>query len=381
MELSAVLLLQIGVILLSVKALGGLFERFRLPPMAGEVLAGVILGPFALGLVQPSEALAMLSDFGLICLLFLIGLNSEYKQLWRIGGVALAVALGGIILPLVMSVLLIPGPAGLLVGVALTATSISVPVRILSDMRRLESPEGKIVTAASVLDDIIGVLVLAIVTTAGASLLTAGGLALKTVAFLVISLIAAVSITVFWQKRALEMKRRVSERSLLPLFLGVCFLIAWLATQFGIAAAIGAFIAGVIFSELHDKKTVVGELQPFFDVFVPLFFFVIGMGVNLALVPQAGWAALLILFIAIASKVVGCGLPALLVLPPTLAAAVGVSMIPRLEVALIVMGSALSAKLVGADIYSAFVLVAVVTLIIVEPALDFVYAFHPKRHL
>jgi len=381
MELSAVLLLQIGVILLSVKALGGLFERFRLPPMAGEVLAGVILGPFALGWVQPSEAIQMLSDFGLICLLFLIGLNSEYKQLFRIGGVALAVALGGILLPIAMSLLLLPGATGLLVGVALTATSISVPIRVLSDMRRLESPEGKIITAASVLDDIIGVLVLAVVTTAGASLLTAGGLALKTVAFLVISLIAAVSITVFWQKRALEMKRHVSQRSLLPLFLGVCFLVAWLASQFGIAAAIGAFIAGVIFSELHDKRTVVAELQPFFDVFVPLFFFVIGMGVNLWLVPQAGWAALVILFIAVASKLLGCGLPALLALPPRLAAVVGVAMLPRLEVALIVMGTALSAKLVGADVYSAFVLVAVVTLVMVGPALELAYAFRPKRHL
>ncbi len=382
MEIDASLLMQVGLILLSTKLLGEIVLRKRFPPVVGEVAAGVMLGPFLLGWVQPSEAITMLANFGIICLLFLIGLNSEYRKLFRIGPVALAVALGGIVLPLGLSILILPGTTGLIVGAALTATSIGVVISMLKNAGKLSSPEGQIITAASVIDDIVGVIVLAVITgAAGASLMAIGGLTLKTIGFLAITLLAAISFTIFWQKKALQIKRSVSERTLLPLFLGVAFVLAWMAVQFELAAVIGAFIAGVIFSEIHDKKVVVTELRPFFDVFVPIFFFAVGMEVNLFVIPQAGWLAGVILLIAIASKVIGCGIPALLKLPPNKSLVVGLAMVPRMEVALIVMGSALAAGLIADDVYSAFVFSALALLVLVPPMIRLVYSYHPHKHL
>ena len=377
-HIAASLLIQLGVVLISAKAFGELFAKFRQPPMLGEILAGVLLGPFALGWVAVTPELETLAAIGILSMIFLIGLEFNLRSLFKMGAPAFFTAVGGIALPILMAAVLVPGESALFVGAAMAATSIGVAARVMADLGKLKSEEGRLVTAAAIIDDIVGVVILAVITSAAGALAVAH-LALQTVAFLALVAFAAVSFSYFWGHKALSIKRSIHDSSLLPLFLGGCFLLAWLSTQLQLAAVVGAFTAGVFFSEVHDKKRVVQELRPFYEVFVPIFFFFIGMQVNLAL--GLGLAVLPLLAIAFVGKLVGSGVPALLSLPPKKAAVVGIAMVPRMELALAIITSGLLAGKVDAALYSSFVLVVLVTLAATPWLMGKAYAFHPRRHM
>ncbi len=380
MHIDPVILIQLGVVLISAKLAGELFAKFNQPSMLGELLAGVILGPFVLGWVPITNELQLLATIGILSMIFLIGLEFNPRMLLGVGKDAILVALGGIILPMLLSVLFIPGDSGLFIGAALSATSIGVTARILSENRRLTSPEGKLITTAAIIDDIVGVVILAVITTATTAF-AAITLSLQAVAFLVLIIFAAASFSFFWGHKALTIKRNIHESSLLPLFLGSCFLLAWLATQIQLAAVIGAFTAGVFFSEVHDKKKVVIELKPFYEVFVPIFFFFIGMQVNVFAAFSTGWIVVILLGIAFFSKIIGSGVPALLSQTPRKSLIVGIAMVPRMELSLAIISAGLIAGKVGADVYSSFVVVVMVSLALAPWMMNKAYSFQRKKRL
>ncbi|MCK4327982.1 MAG: cation:proton antiporter [Candidatus Diapherotrites archaeon] len=373
-------LIQLGVVLISAKAMGELFTKFRQPSMLGEILAGVILGPFALGWVAATPGLETLAAIGILSMIFLIGLEFNIRSIFRMGATTFLVAAGGITLPIVMAVVLLPGEGALFIGAAMAATSIGVAARVLADMGRLKSEEGRLVTTAAVVDDIVGVIILAVITVATTAWAVAQ-MVLQTVAFLALIVFAAISFSYFWGYKALSIKRSIHESSLLPLFLGGCFLLAWLSTQIQLAAVVGAFTAGVFFSEIHDKKHVMQELKPFYEVFVPIFFFYIGMHVNLGAALGAGLAVVSLLAIAFLGKLVGSGLPALLSLPPRKSLVVGLAMVPRMELALAIVSAGLLVGKVDAALYSSFVIVVLVTLAASPWLIEKAYSFEIKKHL
>ena len=380
MHIEPSLLIQLGVVLISAKALGELFAKFNHPSMLGEILAGVILGPFALGWISVTPELETLAAIGILSMIFLIGLEFNLRSLFKMGWPAFAVAGGGIALPFLMAMVLLPPESAPFIGAAMAATSIAVAARVLSEMGKLKSEEGRLVTASAVIDDIVGVIILAAIM--GATTVWAvAQMALQTIAFLVLIVFAAVSFSYFWGYKALAIKRSIHESSLLPLFLGGCFLLAWLSTQIQLAAVVGAFTAGVFFSEIHDKKHVVLELKPFYEVFVPIFFFYIGMQVDVFAALGAGLVVVSLLVIAFVGKLLGSGLPALLLLSPRKAAVVGIAMVPRMELALAIVTAGLLAGKIDAGLYSSFVIVVLVTLAAVPWMIEKAYSFEIKKHL
>ncbi|MFC2175243.1 cation:proton antiporter [archaeon] len=380
MYIEAPLLIQLGVVLISAKAMGELFAKLRQPSMLGEILAGVILGPFALGWVAMSSQLEVLAAIGILAMIFLIGLEFNVRSLFKMGFPAFLVAAGGIIMPFLLAMLLLPPESAPFIGAAMAATSIGVAARVLADLGRLKSEEGRLVTTAAVIDDIVGVVILAAITTATTAVAITQ-MALQTFAFLALIVFAAISFSFFWGFKALSIKRSIHESSLLPLFLGGCFLLAWLSMQMQLAAVVGAFAAGVFFSEIHDKKHVAQELKPFYEVFVPIFFFYIGMQVDLAAALGVGTVIIALLIIAFFGKLLGSGLPALVALSPRKSLVVGIAMIPRMELSLAIVTAGMLAGKVGAGLYSSFVIVVLITLAAAPWMIAKAYSFEHRKHL
>ncbi|MCH7746059.1 MAG: cation:proton antiporter [Chloroflexi bacterium] len=393
-------------ILFAAKLGGELSERYlKVPAVIGELSVGIIIGPFALGgleifglgsLFEPvaagvegfaipvSESLWSIAQVGSIILLFMAGLETDLRQFLRYSGPASMVALGGVILPFVLGAGItvalgfadsFTDPKALFIGAISTATSIGITVRVLGDLRRLDTPEGVTTLAAAVLDDVIGIIILTIVIGIGAkgefSLSSAGLVTLKTLGFW----LGLTAVGVLLSKRISRIidQFRVSGAAV-GLALGLAFLAAALAESFGLAMIIGAFSIGLALSGTDLAHRLEAPLQGVYAAFVPIFFVVMGMMVDVSALGGVWIFGVLLTLMATIGKVVGSGVPALFTgFNRHGALRIGVGMLPRGEVALIMAGIGVSEGLIGTDLFGVSIIMTMATTVVAPLILARVY--------
>jgi Kef-type K+ transport system membrane component KefB len=402
------LLLSLAVIIVAAKLGGHLSAKLGQPPVLGELLAGVILGNLALAgysrfeYLKTNEAVDMLAHLGVILLLFQVGLEATVAQMMRVGMSSLLVATLGIVGPFLLGwgvgAWLLPSAglyAHIFLGATLTATSVGITARVLKDLGRSQSDEARIILGAAVIDDVQGLVILAVVTgiigaaNAGSTMSYAGValVVLKATLFLFGSLVLGVYLSprLFAVASKLE-----SSHVLLAVGLTWCFVLAWAANAIGLAPIVGAFAAGLILEDLHyrdftarGERTLHDLIDPIASFLVPVFFVLMGIRTDLSVFAQPGVLGLAAALTAAA--VLGKQLCALGVLEKGLdRLSVGIGMIPRGEVGLIFANIGLTLVVAGErvidqSVFSAVVVMVIATTVITPPALKWSFDRFAKR--
>jgi Na+:H+ antiporter len=411
--LSPAVLIGIGVMLVAAKLAGELFERLGQAAVLGELVSGIVLGNLGLIGIHVVEALktndviAAVAEIGVIILLFEVGLESDIKEMLEVGWSSLLVATIGVIVPFflgfVVAKYFIPGEASLghvFIGATLCATSVGITARVFKDLNKLSTREARIVLGAAVIDDVLGLLVLAVV--AGAIKAAAAGTALSLLAIALIAvkatgfLVLAIVVGHFVVPHLLRGAGRLETHGVLLTFaVSFCLVLAWAAAKVGLAPIVGAFAAGLVLDEVHYKppggrvERDLGDLiQPVSTFLVPIFFVLMGLKVDLALFSQTyllGFAFVLTLAAIIGKQV--CGLAVLQRGIDRLA--IGIGMIPRGEVGLIFAGIGASLMLpnvagrpepvIGPATFGAVVIMVIITTLVTPPALKWALSRRSKK--
>jgi Kef-type K+ transport system membrane component KefB len=373
------LLLQLFTIFVWAKAFGEIFERLRLPAVLGEILAGVVLGPFATKLIEPSDTIVSMAEIGAIFLLFSVGLETSPKDLIKVGRTSLNVALAGIAFPFLMGFVYLKARGEItheaaFVAAAMVATSVGITARVLSDMHVLKSHTSQVILGAAVFDDILGMILLTIVV----SLAAGSGIQYMHLGIVAAEAIGFALIMIFLAPRVVGrmepgLQRMSTNNAPLILALAICLGFSVLATKIGMAAIIGAFFAGLIFADYSPQWRLELPVKGITEFLTPFFFFTMGARLDLhVFTPDLIIAASIVGFLALISKVVGCGLPVLHEGWRT-ALKVGVGMTPRGEVALIVALIGLQMNMVSQRAYAIVILMTAITTILPPPFLRILF--------
>lgn len=383
-------LMDVALILLSTKVLGLITRRLQLPQVVGALLAGLIFGPGVLNIIQPTDFLTSLSEIGVIVIMFSAGMSTDVKELKNAGKSGFLVALIGVLVPLAMGALLgflfSPGETGsnqwlqhVFIGTILTATSVSITVETLKEIGKLNTKVGNTILAAALIDDVLGLIVLTVVTSLAGDSVNVALVLLKIVLFFVfVGVVAFLGIRLFswYENRFTKNLRRF------PLLAFVlCLLMAFTAeVVFGVADIIGAFAAGVIVANTPRGAYVESKFQPLsYLLLTPIFFANIGLKVQL---PEMSWQillfAVLLVVVAILSKLIGCGVGARICgFTWKEGLQVGVGMACRGEVALIVANRGAAMGLMP-DAYFGPVIIMVVCCAVFAP-IALKLAFRSRR--
>jgi Kef-type K+ transport system membrane component KefB len=375
---------QIGclaLILIAAKVSGGLARWLHQPAVLGELLAGVVLGGSVLGLVDPSNSvLHFLAEIGVILLLFHIGVETDLKQLLQVGGASTTVAIVGVVLPFALGyavcrLLGVDNLVAIVAGATLTATSVGITARVLSDLGRLREPESQMILGAAVIDDIIGLIILTVVTglTQGKEVTASSVAFVSSVAFGF--LLAALLFGRLVVPSLLRWAERLTVPGTLPTLAFILALgMAWTAHQVGSALIIGAFAAGLIVAGVPQAREVEHGVAHLAHFFVPVFFVMVGTVVDVHVFNpfEAGnHGILLVGGLLIVAAVVGKFLAGY---APFWfrgrKSVVGVGMIPRGEVGLIFAQMGQSTGVFDSGMFSAVTLMVIVTTFIAPPLLQ-----------
>ena len=365
-------LLTLIAVFAAAKLFGELAERIGQPAVLGELIGGIVVGVSGLHLVDPHDTtIHLLSELGVIILLFLIGLETDLGKLLSVGGSATLVAVVGVALPFAggAAVGLLFGYSkivSIFLGAALTATSVGITARVLSDLGHLQDDESQVILGAAVIDDIIGLVLLTLVgTLAGGGELTVAGIArvvLVAVGFVILAIVigSRLAPSIIRLVQRINMARGVFFASIM-----FAFFLAYLAQQIGSAVIIGSFAAGLVLARSDKADLIHREVHDIGQFFVPIFFVVVGAAVDLrALNPfRAETRAFLVIALVLtAVGVVGKVLAGYSVPRRGLRRSViGVGMIPRGEVGLIFAQIGLTAKLLSSGLYSALATMVMLT--------------------
>ncbi|MDR1286677.1 MAG: cation:proton antiporter [Treponema sp.] len=400
----SVLVLQLGIVLFAVRLGGALVKRLGIPPVLGELLSGVAVGPYALGgiafpgfphgIFPLGEGLAVSSELyafatvASIILLFSSGLETDLGLFLRYSIAGGVIGMGGVIFSFVLgafsgAVLLdIPlfDPRCLFLGILSTATSVGITARILSDQKKMDSPEGVTILAAAVFDDVLGIIALAVVLGIIALLSGNPGDALPVSAVLGIAgkafgiWLGFTALGLIFSKqlaRFLKLFRHSFDFSILAL--GIALILAGFFEKQGLAMIIGAYIAGLSLSKTDIATVIQERIHGLYAFFVPVFFAVMGMMVNVREFFSTGVLVFGVIYTAaaICAKVIGCGGPALLLgFNRRGALRIGAGMVPRGEVALIIAGIGLASGILDTKLFSAVILMTLVTTLAAPPLLN-----------
>ncbi len=405
------LVIQLGLILFVAKLGNLLFERIRMPGALGELIAGIVIGPFALGrlgfygfpdgLFAAAESGAVISPelagmaaVAAVVLLFHAGLETDLKLLLRysvVGGIVgmggmFASFFGGAATVMVFSKVLFGeqlglfAPPCLMLGVITTATSVGISARILSEKRKMDSPEGVTIISAAVIDDVLGIILLAVIM----SILSAAGdggvdwgrvgiVAGKAVGVWLGATVLGLAAS---SRISLLLKWFGERTSIAVMALGLALILAGLFEEAGLAMIIGAYVMGLSLSTADIRHVIAEKLSPIYIFLVPVFFCTAGMQINLTVLssPKVLGFGLIYALVALGAKVFGCGLPALAAnFNLRGAARIGFGMAPRCEVALIIAGVGMAAGLLGPEIFAAVVIMVVVNTVIAPPVMMALY--------
>ena len=369
------LLLDLLLIFVATKIGGEIFERVRLPSVLGEILAGIALGPYALGWIELTDTINSFAELGIIFVLFRAGLETSPRDLLHIGRKAMQVTAAGMLLPFVLGFgyMMLRGSSSkeaIFVAAAMVATSVGIAARVLGDLHLLSTRTAKIILGAAVFDDILGMVVLAVVTglASGGRMqwLHLGVLTAEAVALALFILLIAPHLVRHIEPSVAKLS---TQNASLILALAVCLFLSWLSVKIGMAAIIGAFFAGLMFADHAPRWNLLPRVGGITELLAPYFFFAVGARLNLGLFTgKVLMAATVVSLLAIISKIIGCGLP-LLGEGWRAVLRVGVGMVPRGEVALIVGLVGLQSKILGESSYAIVVFMTGVTTLIAPPLL------------
>ena len=369
------LLLVLAAIFTATKALGYVATRFKQPAVLGEIIAGVILGGSVLGIVDPHESrIHALSELGVIVLLFMTGLHTEVSSLVKAGAASTAVAVAGVVLPFVsgyfVTIAMGATPTqALVVGAAMCATSVGISARVLSDLGQLDTMDGQVVLGGAVIDDVIGLIILAVVMgiTAGESVgvLDVARIAGVAIGFVAVAVLVGGKIATIGVR---FVKMADMEGALGLAALAFAFVMAAVAQKVGSALIIGAFAAGLVLDDRHDRHEIEKATKSLANFVVPIFFASVGALVDLKAMMNAK-------SLTIGAALIVCG-----VLGKVAAGwapwwykgrklLVGVAMVPRGEVGLIFAQMGLAAGAIDAGMFGAIMLMVLVTTLVTPPAL------------
>ena len=380
MEHGGDILLRIFLIFVAAQFGGALARLVRLPAVVGEIVAGCLIGPSLLGWIAPTEPLENLSEIGVVLLLFSVGLETRFDDLKRVAGSATAVAVLGVLIPFACGTLWAHSigpdwPRSLFIAAAFVATSAGITARVLKQLGVLQHVESRVILGAAVLDDILAMLLLGVVTgVQSAGALRAGNLiAVLVEAIGFVLVVGLVGTRVM--RRASSWLERPSDSTLpLALVLALCLGLAWLATQFGLAAIIGAFLAGMIASESRQRERLEEQTRPLLTLLTPFFFVLTGAKVQLAQLADGESLRWLLTatVLALLTKLAGGWLGAWK-LGHGAALRVGVGMMPRGEVGVVIAALGLAVGVFDQRMYAVLVAMSLLTSIIAPPILALLF--------
>jgi Kef-type K+ transport system membrane component KefB len=369
------ILVQLFAILLAAKLGNEIFRRLGQPTVVGEILGGVIAGPAVLGVYEVNAETELFAEIGVVLLLFQVGLETRLHDLMRVGGSALAVGILGVILPFAggyAAAELVGGdlPLAIFLAAALTATSVGITSNVLRDLGALSTPSGRIIVGAAVIDDVLAIMILSVASgVAAGSFAITNALSLLVIAILFIATVLIGGTRILSRRRSLLTDPQFADTPFLPgmiIMLGL----AALASVVGLAAIIGAFLAGMVVGESSERHALEAEVAPVAAFFTPFFFGFIGAQMDLAGLANIDSLVLLaaITGLAVATKFIGAFIGALSQ-GRARATLIGWGMVPRGEVGIVVAGLGLSSGAIESEIYSVVVGMAIITTLIVPPFL------------
>ena len=378
---------DLAIIILSAKFFALVARKCKAPQVVGEIIAGLIIGPCLLNLVQTSDAISIFAEIGVVLLMFSTGLGTNLKELMRAGPIATLIACVGVFVPLVGGTLLYSAFYGfaavgspefyraLFIGTIMTATSVSITVATLQELGHLKSFLGTTIVSAAVIDDVIGIIVLTCVLGASSGEGTGiGGVLIQTVLFFLVAI--GVGVVIHFAMKWLD-KRNPHTQRITIVSMAFCFAMAYIAeAYFGIADITGAYVAGIILCNLRDAEYIAGKMDiSSYMLFGPVFFASIGLNITFdGFTIDLLWFSLAFVVVALVGKVIGCGLVSKAFGNSWKdSLRIGVGMMTRGEVALIVANKGLAVGMVEQRYFLAVILLIVVSSISVPILLKLLF--------
>lgn len=387
--LSVDFLLDLAIILLSTKLLGLFTRKINMPQVVGALLAGIILGPSVLGIVHETDFISKMSQLGVIVLMFQAGLQTDFNELKKCGKASLVIAVIGVFLPL-LGGFIVAGffnktgnifdfsnkyvLQNIFIGVVLTATSVSITVETLQELGRLKSKSGTAILGAAIIDDILGIIILTIITSLTDSSINMSIVLLKIVAFFIFAIIIGLSSRKLF---ALLGGKYGAKRRVALFAFSFCLVMAFIAEKFfGVADITGAYIAGMVISNTLCSEYIQTKVHNVaFLLLSPIFF--ANIGINMILDSNISSMILftvILTVIAILTKIVGCGFGAKVCGYTKMESMqIGIGMISRGEVALIVANKGVALKLLDKIFFAPVIVVVIITTLITPILLKLVY--------
>ncbi len=386
------ILLDLAVIIVFAKLFGIVARYLKAPQVVGQIIAGLIIGPSVLGLVDQSDFIIQMAEIGVLILMFSAGLETNLRDLMKTGLKAFLIACAGVFVPLVGGTLLYIGmygasPLGSLefykavfIGVIMTATSVSITVQTLRDMGKLKGFVGTTILSAAIIDDVIGIIVLTFVIGMTDSSTKPETVLINTLLFFILAVSIGIIIYYFFKKYD---AKHPHTRRIPILGLALCFAMAYVAeVYFGIADITGAYVAGIILCSLKDSDYIAEKMDiNSYMLFGPVFFASIGLKTNIS-----EFSSSLVVFcigfvlVALVTKIIGCGLMSRLCGFRGLdTLKIGIGMMTRGEVALIVAQKGLSAGLISSEYFTAVILLIIISSIVTPILLKLLYSKTDKE--
>ncbi|MBT2723532.1 cation:proton antiporter [Bacillus sp. ISL-46] len=377
------LIFELAIILFASKIAGDICVKLGQPSVLGKLLIGVILGPAVLGLVSDTKTLADLSQIGVILLMFIAGMETDLNEFKRAWKASTFVGISGIIVPLVSGYL-----AGILMkmttfealflGLLLSATSVSISVQALKELNKMKSKEGTAILGAAVIDDVLVIIALAFLMSMAGGEVNLSMMIIKKVLFFMSAILVAWKVVPWVLKKFARLK--VTE----PLVTGaliICFLFAYVAEITGVAAIIGAYIAGVAISQTEYKLKIFEKVETIsYSIFVPIFFTSIGVAVSFDGISKNFGLIIGFSILAILTKLIGAAMGAKLAhFSWKSSLGIGAAMVSRGEVALIIASIGMETKLISQELFAVLVVVVLVTTIVTPPMMKYFFSEGNKQ--
>lgn len=381
------ILKDLAIIIVFAKFFGLVARKLKAPQVVGEIIAGLLIGPSLLGLVQQSDFLAQMAEIGVILLMFSAGLETDLKELMKTGPIAFLIACAGVFVPLLGGTLLYMAFYGgspwgsekfymaVFIGAIMTATSVSITVQSLKELGKLKGKVGTTILSAAIIDDVIGIVVLTFVVGFKSPDSNPGKVVISTLLFFAVVIVIGFLI---FKLFSIFDERYPHTRRIPILGLALCFFLSYIAEKyFGIADITGAYVAGIILCSIKDSNYIAHETDTnSYLLFGPIFFASIGLKTNIDNVDGSIMLfAVCFVIVALLCKIVGCGLMAKLCRFNSLdSLKIGVGMMTRGEVALIVSQKGLSVGLLSPVYFTAVILLIMVSSIATPIILKLLYA-------
>src|SRR5690242_7326464 len=383
------ILLTLFVVFVAAQIGAEIAQRLKLPGVVGEIAAGCVVGPSLLGWITPEQILPgtpldVLAEIGVVLLLFSVGLETRLEDLKKVGKVAFLVGVLGVLIPFAMGGVWAHGSGfawgkSLFIAAAFVATSAGITARVLQELGALQRVESKVILGAAVIDDILAMLLLGVVV----SLQDGGGFDLANLLVVLGSAVGFILVVGLGGARVMRwnstwLEKPHSAHSPLAIVLAICLGLAWLSTLLGLAAIIGAFLAGMIASETRQQHMLEKQTQPLLALLTPFFFVITGSKIDLGQLAsvEALWMLAIVTVIAVVSKLAGGWLGSL-ALGRRAATIVGFGMVPRGEVGVVVASLGLTAGVFSDRIYAIIVAMSLLTAMVTPPVLAWLLKRYP----